>query len=113
MSAKDDKRNPPLAVALRYDGTRPPVVTAKGEGFVAEEILRLAQEHDIPVRDEPDLVHMLSRVRLGEEIPRSLYVAVAQVIAFAYMLKGKTPGAAASGPDGTGGPAHPRLNAPD
>jgi len=112
MSSKDSGRNPPLAVALRYDGTRAPVVTAKGEGFVAEEILRLAREHDIPIRDEPDLVRVLSKVRLGEEIPRSLYVAVAQVIAFAYALKGKAP-AAASEPNAAGDPGQRRLNATD
>lgn len=109
MSTKSDNRGRPLAVALRYDGTSAPVVTAKGEGFVAEEILRLAQEHDIPVRDEPDLVRLLAQVRLGEEIPRSLYVAVAQVIAFAYMLKGKAPPAQDAGEAAD----RPRLSAPE
>lgn len=112
MSTKDRKQGAPLAVALRYDGTSAPVVTAKGEGYVADEILRVAREHDIPIRDEPDLVRVLSKVRLGEEIPRSLYVAVAQVIAFAFMLKGKSPDAgAASGADET--PGRKRLSGPD
>lgn len=112
MSTKKGTPPPPLAVALRYDGSRAPVVTAKGEGFVAEEILRLAHEHEIPIRDEPDLVRVLSKVRLGDEIPRSLYVAVAQVIAFAYALKGKTP-ETASNSEHAGSHSEPRLNAPD
>lgn len=112
MTRKDRNSPPPLAVALRYDGSSAPVVTAKGQGFVAEEILRLAREHEIPIRDEPDLVRVLSKIRLGDEIPRSLYVAVAQVIAFAYALKGKSPQAESTHKT-AGDRGELRLNAPD
>jgi flagellar biosynthesis protein len=82
---------PTKAVALFYDGVTSPTLSAKGAGDVAEEIIALAKEHNIPIREEPDLVSLLARLKLGEEIPKELYVAVAEVIAFAYMIKGKLP----------------------
>lgn len=82
---------PQKAVALFYDGETAPKLTAKGTNEVAEEIIALAKEYDVPIREEPELVNLLARLKLGEEIPRELYIAVAEVIAFAYMLKGKIP----------------------
>jgi len=78
-----------LAVALRYDGSGAPRVTAKGRGPVAAEILKRAREHDVPISNNGELVELLARVELGEEIPEALYVACAQVIAFAYHLRNK------------------------
>lgn len=82
---------PKKAVALTYDGISAPTMSAKGVGDFAEEIIALAKEHNIPIHEEPELVRLLATLKLGEEIPRELYVAVAEVIAFAYMLKGKFP----------------------
>lgn len=95
---------PPTAVALRYEGNGAPRVTAKGQGEVAEQILAIAAEHGVPVREEPELAALLARVDLGEEIPPALYVAVAEVLAFAYRLSGRVPSgvAEASEPGGTG-----------
>lgn len=76
-----------FAVALEYDGQGAPRVTAKGKGPIAEEIIALARHHDIPLQDQPELVQLLGKVDLGEEIPRALYVAVAEVIAFTRLLK--------------------------
>jgi flagellar biosynthesis protein len=78
-------------VALHYDGEGAPRVTAKGRGAVAEQILALAREHDVPVREDGPLAELLGRVELGDEVPRELYLAVAQVIAFAYQLSGRAP----------------------
>ncbi len=78
-----------LAVALQYDGTGAPKVTATGKGVIAEQIIELAKEHDIPLYEEPELVQLLSAVELGSEIPENLYIAVAEIIAFAYQLSGK------------------------
>ena len=89
---------PSRAVALRYDGKGAPRVTAKGEGELAERILAIAREHNIPLHEDADLARMLSRINLGEEIPASLYVAVAEVIAFAYRLSGRSPDLGAAGP---------------
>jgi flagellar biosynthesis protein len=79
------------AVALIYDGKSAPRVVAKGKGYVAEEIIAWAKAHGVPLREEPELVNLLAQVDLGREIPDALYVAVAQVIAFAYRMKGVLP----------------------
>lgn len=87
--SSDGARRDNVAVALRYDGNGAPRVTAKGRGAVADAILERAREHDVPVSNNGDLVKLLAQVRLGDEIPEALYVACAQVIAFAYHLRGK------------------------
>lgn len=78
-----------IAIALNYDERSAPRVMAKGNGLIADEILRLAEENNIPINEQPELVQLLATVELGDQIPENLYVAVAEVIAFAYMLKGK------------------------
>ena len=87
-------KKPPYrtAVALHYGGRGAPRVTAKGKGIIADEILALAREHRIPLREDAALAGLLARIELGDEIPEKLYVAVAEVIAFAYRLSGKRPG---------------------
>ncbi|MBI2379394.1 MAG: EscU/YscU/HrcU family type III secretion system export apparatus switch protein [Gammaproteobacteria bacterium] len=79
------------AVALQYDAPAAPRITASGEGDIAEEILRLAQEAGVHVHEDAQLAQLLGRLELGTEIPRELYLAIAEIIAFAYMLKGKFP----------------------
>ena len=81
-----------IAVALKYDGKNAPKVTAKGTGFTAQQILGLAEQHNIPLQNDPELVNILAQIPVGDEIPKELYLAVAEVIAFAYFLSGKTPG---------------------
>ncbi|MBW1739624.1 MAG: EscU/YscU/HrcU family type III secretion system export apparatus switch protein [Deltaproteobacteria bacterium] len=79
------------AVGLKY---RPgednaPKVTAKGTGKIAEKIIEIARKHGIPVKDDPDLVEVLSRLDLEEEIPPELYVIIAELLAFVYNLNRK------------------------
>ncbi|HEX6885303.1 MAG TPA: EscU/YscU/HrcU family type III secretion system export apparatus switch protein [Planctomycetota bacterium] len=78
----------PRAVALRYDGrgTPAPRVTAKGAGELAERILAIAREHDVPVRTDPDLLELLAAGEVGLEIPEELYRAVAELLAFLQRL---------------------------
>lgn len=83
---------PTTAIALRYDGSGAPRVTAQGEGHLAEHIMKVAKEHGIPLYEDAHLASVLSQIELGAEIPANLYMAVAQVLAFVYMLSGKTPG---------------------
>ncbi len=87
----EQTNTPTLAVALQYDGKAAPKVTAKGAGDIAEQILTIARKHDVPLQDNPELVKVLSKIELGDQIPEALYLAVAEVIAFAYMIKGKVP----------------------
>lgn len=88
---KKDSPSSPGAVALRYDGKHAPTVIAKGSGEIARQILDIAEKHNIPLREDPELLALLARLDLGQEIPQNLYLAVAQVIAFAYYLSGKLP----------------------
>ena len=85
------KKSPPnSAVVLKYDGeTRAPRVVAKGEGFVAQKIIEIARQFDIPLYEDAELVKILSQLELNEEIPVALYVAVAEVLAFVYHLSGR------------------------
>ena len=87
----NEKPTLPLAIALQYDGESAPRVTARGRDKLAEQIIQLARQHGIPLQENEPLAAVLSKVELGEEIPESLYLAVAQVIAFAYHLSGKAP----------------------
>jgi flagellar biosynthesis protein len=80
-----------LAVALQYDGQTAPKVIAKGANEIAEQIIELAKKHNVPLTENKELVTLLSTLELGEEIPEILYLAVAEIIAFAYMMKGKLP----------------------
>lgn len=82
---------PSRAVALRYDGTSAPRVTAKGTGEVADHILAVAKEHGIPLQENIHLVTLLAQLDLGDEVPAALYTTVAEVLAFAYYISGKTP----------------------
>lgn len=76
------------AVALRYntDKDNAPRVLGKGQGKIAENIIKLANEHDIPIKEDADLVELLSKVDIDKEIPPNLYKAVAEVFTFLYKI---------------------------
>jgi len=77
-----------LAAALKYDSTRDnaPKVTARGRGAVAENIIKVAEENGIPIKNDRDLVQVLCKLDVGSEIPVELYRAVAEILAFVYSL---------------------------
>lgn len=85
------EHEPLRAVALKYDGDNAPTVTASGEGAIAEEIIRVAREHGVPLRQDGTLAALLGELELGEEIPPVLYRVIAEVIAYAYLVSGKVP----------------------
>jgi len=85
------KQETPIAVALQYDGDNAPSVSATGAGPVAEKIMQIAEENGVLLQQDNELVEILSRLDLGDEIPENLYRAVAEVISFAYILSGKFP----------------------
>lgn len=85
----DKKPRPPLqVVALQYrpGDDEAPRLTAKGQGLLADRILALARTHNVPVRQDRNLVQILSRLDLNQEIPPSVYQAVAEILAFVYRL---------------------------
>lgn len=91
MNEFEQERTVTLAVALSYDEKEAPRVTAKGGGDIAQQILEIARRHNVPLQENRELVQLLSKIELGDQIPAALYLAVAEVIAFAYYLKGKYP----------------------
>ena len=83
-----DKQN--KAIALKYEPKLDdaPRVIAKGKGKLAAKIIELARKHNIYIHDDPDLIEVLSRLDLNDEIPPDMYVVVAELLAFVYSLNG-------------------------
>jgi len=79
------------AIALKYDEVNAPKLTAKGELGIADEIIKIAEEFGVPLYENSELVNILAKLELGDEIPEVLYRVIAEIIAFAYHLQGKTP----------------------
>ena len=82
---------PRQAIALKYDGQQAPTLTAKGDDALAEAILKLARDNEVPIYENAELVKLLARMELGDSIPEELYRTIAEIIAFAWNLKGKFP----------------------
>jgi flagellar biosynthesis protein len=88
-SADEAPRQPPrTAVALQYERGRAPAprIAATGKGAIADRIIAIAREHNVPVREDPDLVQLLAKLDLGDAIPGELYPVIAEVFAFVYRL---------------------------
>lgn len=90
-SANKEKPQIKTAVALGYDPEkdRAPRVLASGRGVVAQRILEIARQNNLPIRDDPVLADALAQVDLNQVIPPELYAVVAEVFAFVYRLKQK------------------------
>ena len=81
------------AISLQYQKeiNSAPKITAKGEGWVAEKIIEIAQERNIPIRKDKDLLNLLSEIDVGREVPESLYKVVAELLAWVYQLNKNYP----------------------
>jgi len=82
------------AVALQYDRSNhsAPIVVAKGTDFIAQRIREIGKEHNIPILERKALARALySSTEVGSEVPRDLFKAVAEVLAFVYRLKRTRP----------------------
>lgn len=79
------------AVALKYEKEKSaaPKVVAKGKGAVAQNIIKIAQEHELPIKKDADLVELLSKIEIDKEIPPNLYKAVAEIFSFIYNITNK------------------------
>jgi flagellar biosynthesis protein len=82
------------AVALRYDTEKEdaPRVVATGEGFIAEQIVRIALDQGITVHHDSDLVEILSKLDIDALIPIEAFAAVAEILSYIYRTQGKEPG---------------------
>lgn len=92
------------AIALRYDASKDsaPRVTAKGEGLIAEKILEIAESAGVPIRQDSDLIEVLSRLELNAAIPPETYVVVAEILAWIYRLNTRAIGKKAGRDEKTG-----------
>jgi len=80
-----------IAVALEEQpGQAAPKVTASGRGFVAEQILQIAFANNVKVREDADLVQILTAVDVDSEIPTEAFAAVSEILAYVYRANGQT-----------------------
>lgn len=78
------------AIALTYkEGQYAPQVVAKGRGVTAEAIIACAMEAGIYVHEAPELVSLLMQVDVDQHIPPELYLAVAELLAWIYLLENR------------------------
>ncbi len=77
---------PRRAAALHYGGEGAPKVVAAGGGHLADTILARAREAGVPVHEDPALADSLASLAVGQEVPEALWLAVAEVLAWAYRL---------------------------
>lgn len=77
------------AVALGYDPAKDdaPRILAAGQGELAEQLLKVARAHNVPVRADHPLAQALVKLEVGAAIPPELYAAVAEVLAFLWKLE--------------------------
>jgi len=76
-------QNRSKAVALRYDlKNTAPAIVASGMGYMAEKIVEVAQENNVPVYEDTSLATVLTQLELGSEIPEELYKAVVDIYVF-------------------------------
>ena len=80
------------AIALAYGKHPVPVVTAKGEDDLARQMIEEAKKQGVFISEDPQLLALLSRLNVDEEIPRELYTAVAVILSWVYWLKDMRPG---------------------
>lgn len=80
------------AAALRYNTEKEnaPKVVAKGEGEVAQNIIKIAELNNLPIKKDEDLIELLSKVEIDKEIPEAMYKAVAEVFSFIYRTTNKS-----------------------
>ena len=76
------------AVAVKYDVEkgRAPKIVATGKGLIAQEILKVAEEHSVPLYEDVTMANLLSKLDLETEVPPALFSMVSEVLAFVYHL---------------------------
>jgi flagellar biosynthesis protein len=86
MSEEKTKQPKQKAVALGYDikEDQAPKVLAKGEGEIALQIIKIAKEHGVTIREDANLVEILSALELDEFIPLEAYATVAEILRYIY-----------------------------
>lgn len=86
---KIPKRQTAVAVKDAKSLKALPKITAAGRGKIAEQILQIAYENGIKVREDSALAEMLAKVELDSPIPSEAFLAVAEVLSYVYKANGE------------------------
>lgn len=88
---KSPEKSTAKAIAIVYNekDSAAPKVVAAGKGIIAEKIIATAKEAGIHIQEDADLVELLSKIPIDNEIPTELYQTVAEVLAFVYQMNEK------------------------
>ena len=78
-------------IGLTYDGETTPFISQRASGSVAGQILSLAEEQGMYIHQDPELLERLATLQDGDPIPPALFVVIAEILAYSYLLQGKTP----------------------
>lgn len=89
MAKKIQQKKAAIAVHYEKEKDTAPKVVAKGKGVVADKIIELARKNDIPLYEDPDLIEVLSKLDLGQEIPAEMYKLIAEVLVYVYRSNNK------------------------
>lgn len=79
------------AVAIKYGDTESglPEIRAHGKGVLAEKIIELAKENNVPLQDDPALIANLIDLDLGDSVPPQLYSVIAEILILIEELEGE------------------------
>jgi flagellar biosynthesis protein len=79
------------AAALRYDHEKDdvPRLVAKGKGALAERIIEVARKNGVTIREDPDLLNLLTKLEVDQLIPEGMFRAVAEVMAYVYRINNR------------------------
>lgn len=84
MDSEDKKSQKAIALKYELEQDEAPRVVAKGEGSVAEQIIKVAKEHGIEIREDADLTEILSAIEVDDFIPLEAYATVAEILRYIY-----------------------------
>ena len=85
---KKPKRQTAIALSEGAEKGDAPVITASGRGIIAEQILQLAFENGVKVREDSALAEMLAHIDLDSPIPSKAFMAVAEILSYVYKANG-------------------------
>lgn len=92
LSFKASYEKASAAVAISYnEEKKPPFVSALGYESRAQAIIDMAKELGVYVHKDPVLLNELKALKEGEQVPEQLFQIIAEILAFSYLLQGKTP----------------------
>lgn len=79
------------ALSIYYDGKNAPNLAMKGYNHLADLIIKKAKDEGILIHKDEHLFKRMEQMEIGEQIPPTMYVIIAELIAFSYILRGKFP----------------------